>query len=152
MKWVKANDKLWDKADCTVHKDLPELWASFMSIDIPPEKRHFYCFPLCILNINNQLGKHNDGKDKRKGLCFSIPFGKWRNGGDLMLHDLNIRVMARSGDFSGFQSFELEHSVTSYTGVRYSVILTSHDDMYFPPNPHREGKDTTVKNGYKQLK
>jgi len=144
--WISTNQPLWDLFNVLLQQDLPALHKSLMALPIPADKRYFGAIPLVILNVNNEIPPHHDGRDKREGLCFSMPFGNWR-GGLLQLHDLNMSVNARPGDICGFQSFNLLHSVSAYTGVRYSVILTSHDDMYFPPCPNRKGKNNKRKNG-----
>ena len=148
--WIDANDPLWRLVDKLVKEQLPDYWNRLMSIPIPG-RRYFYCFPINAVNIDCEVPPHRDDTDDENGICCAIPFGDYEyGGGRLQLHDINMSIDDYVGDMIGFQGYNLTHSVSKYVGKQFACVLTSHDPMYFPPDPTRPGKNTVVKNGYKQ--
>ena len=150
-KWIQANDNLWKLVDSMIKQYLPDYWERLMSLPIPLEKRYFKCFPLAAVNLNCNVPEHVDSLDDENGFNVTIPFGDFEiGGGRLHFPDLNMTMDDYIGDMVGFRGVKLRHLVKEYIGTRFAVILTSHDDCYFPPDPDRKGKNTVIKNGYKQ--
>ena len=122
-----------------------------MTIPIPPDKRYFKCFPLNAINLDSAVPPHHDTQDDRNGICCSVPFGDFEyGGGRLHLHDFNMDIDDWICDMVAFQGYNLKHSVSPHTKTRFACILTTHDTVFFPPDPNCLGKDNVKKIGSMQ--
>jgi len=127
--WAQENSKLWLHLSNILHRYLPSLYDIYMQL--PLITRSFGAFPMCVLNLDFACKRHKDQKDFRNGLCFDIPFGDWI-GGNIILEEVNIEVKVKPGDLFIFDSSHIHHWIEKYEGRRNSVILTAHNNLFFP--------------------
>jgi len=84
-------------------------------------------FATMAVNIDYAASGHRDNCDYRKGFCFIIPFGSFTNGGHLRLDQYGVEIAAQPGDLIVLRSYLVEHSVTTYSGTRHSIVFFSHN-------------------------
>src|SRR5262249_29123558 len=113
------------------HLFFPTLHDHYQSVAATLSITAFQPWAAVALNIDFPSQPHLDSRDCKHGLCWVIPFGNWE-GGNLQLHDLDVEVALRPGDVVAFRSTAIRHSNTAYTGIRNSLVLFSHNSLFFP--------------------
>ena len=84
----------------------------------------------CGLDQNTDIRLHKDAHNFKDGLCFTIPFGSFANGGDLYFFQLKTILKYRSGDVAAFQSLQ-QHQVLPFHDQRFSLVLFSHNNLFY---------------------
>jgi len=128
--WIKANNALFAKCGTLFYQFSKPLYLKYSSLKAPLKLADIWT--TCAINFNwGAMNCHKDKHDYRHGLCFVVPFGDF-TGGELYFPTLNIMIKMYPGIVVAFRSFEFKHTVLAYEGARYSVVLFSPQDNFFP--------------------
>jgi hypothetical protein len=82
----------------------------------------FAPFTAVQLNYLTVVGKHYDQNDYPESLGCLTTVGKY-TGGELLLHDFDLKIVIQPGDVFFYQASRLVHSVCETTGERSSINL-----------------------------
>jgi len=114
-KWIAENELLWKALNHLFKQSFPDLWKKYDEVVAPLK---IGAWTTCAINFRiDSMITHTDPADFREGFCFVIAFGDF-TGGDLYFPDLNITIPMKP--------------VTKATGERYSIVLFSNQDCFFP--------------------
>jgi hypothetical protein len=130
--WVESNKKMWNMLNNYFKILEPNLYKIYRRIKL--EKRNFGAWSNCALNAkikNSGMKEHIDSHDFRNGYCWVVPFGDF-TGGDIEFPELNLRIPFEAGDVIYFQSFNLIHKVNNFEGDRMSIVMYTHNNLFFP--------------------
>ena len=73
---------------------------------------------------------HFDKNDFRAGYCAVVCYGKF-SGGELIFPEIGVALKLEPGDVVFFKSALLTHGCAPVTGVRRSVVLTTHNNVIY---------------------
>lgn len=129
--WIETNQPLFFMLNKLFAYHFPQLYAQYNNVDML--KRFFGAWAAVAINKlkNTGMHAHNDKKDYRNGLCWTVPFGYFTEG-DLYLKEINTYLSYTTGDVNCMKSFQLTHKVEPFKGERYSLALFTHHNMFFP--------------------
>lgn len=91
------------------------------------ERFYTKSFAMCVINKGGTI-PHYDYKDEPEGYCCVVPLGDFK-GGDLVFREHCIRLAIKSGDLVFFHSCYLLHENLAFSGIRYSLVFTTHHNM-----------------------
>ncbi len=74
------------------------------------------------INWNTQVQPHRDTSDFPSSVCCVTTLGAY-TGGEIFIHDFELKVNIQPGDLLFFQGTKLKHSVKPFGGVRSSIAL-----------------------------
>jgi hypothetical protein len=144
--WIRSNRELWNFLNLLFFHELPELYEDYLSVNFSP--RYFGAWATCALNgvmDPSGMGMHTDERDYRNGFCWVVPFGDFE-GGELVFPDIKVCLEMFPGDIVYFRSCDLNHFVNPFTGNRKSLVLFSHNTMFFP---HQENLEMQKMNPFR---
>lgn len=132
LSWIQANRSLFQLLGCIFLHFFPDLYSHYATVASSlPGPAFFTPWAAVSLNINFPALPHKDKHDHRHGFCWVVPFGSWE-GGNLHMAELDQEVALTPGDVVCFQSTNITHHNSKYLGTRYSLVLFSHDALFFP--------------------
>jgi len=128
--WITANQTIFDKLSAEVdHAEaFPEIANSYKKI--PIQYRKFGLWSAAFLNINSPSAQHTDSGDFRKGLRAITAWGKF-SGGDLVCPEAGYSFRLWPRDVMLMNAYHLTHYSQNWTGNRDSLVLTTHQTMFF---------------------
>ena len=95
---------------------------------------------------SSNLLRHNDIKDDKNHMSIDLPFGNWRSGGELQLHNtkypagthLNRFMALKSGEIGVGNFKRVTHHVGPIVGgVRCSLLLICHATYFSTSHPFK---------------
>jgi hypothetical protein len=128
--WFANSQKIIKLINKMFEEHFPLMFASYAEV---VEKLIPNCplgvFSMVTINEGSSL-PHMDVADKKDGLCWIVPFGRF-TGGQLILKELNVLVNLKCGDVIAFQSSQLTHfNLTVSTGRRHSAVFFTHQILF----------------------
>lgn len=94
--------------------------------DLLNSDRQVWCTMAIIHNL--QVDPHKDSKDIPHGFVAMTCAGDFTKG-DLVLPDLGVSIPYQPGDVVFMRSAILEHFISTYDGLRTSLVWFTHDDV-----------------------
>src|SRR5215216_7813631 len=95
---------------------------------------------MCAVNFNTICGYYIDCDDDKYGFCWLVSLGDWE-GGDLIFPQLNVRIKLKPGNILAFRSNLSVHGNLPYSGVRYSLVFFTHNNLFSDTFVHRENNN-----------
>src|SRR5918994_1996381 len=95
---------------------------------------------MCTVNFNTICGYYIDHDDDKYGFCWFVLLGDWE-GGDLIFSQLNVRIKLKPGNILAFRSNLLVHENLPCSGVRYSLVFFTHNNLFSDTFVHRENNN-----------
>jgi hypothetical protein len=127
--WLERNQRLFSNCSYLFKCLCKETYEQYKKVEAPLKLE---VWTACAINFNwGAMKSHIDEHDYHHGFCFVIPFGDF-TGGKVYFEGLNITVSMCSGMVVAFKSYELKHQVMPYEGSRYSIVLFTHQNCFFP--------------------
>jgi hypothetical protein len=129
--WHQHLMPLWELVRKALKKTVPFFYRLLSAVE---KKQHwsFAGYSVCTVNFNTgAMRQHVDDKDHHDALCVVVPLGKY-TGGQLVLHfgEDAIVVPVQPCDVLVMRGAALPHSVTGYTGDRYSLVLHTCHNLF----------------------
>ncbi|KAL6071598.1 hypothetical protein QOT17_006035 [Balamuthia mandrillaris] len=136
MSWLVSNRKVLAKCARTFRQACPYVYDRYAGAldfsQVPQEERYFHPFATIALNVQHRSTKHRDKQLYKQGYVGVLVFGDFESGGGLVeIHSHNKYIDARPGDFYILKAYELEHSVTEWTGTRHSIVFFTDESMFY---------------------
>jgi hypothetical protein len=78
--------------------------------------------------VNLMTTEHKDTSDWKFGFAGLVPVGEF-TGGDLLLRELGLQIVAHSGCVQLIRGRELRHSISEWEGRRFVVVCVTHDSV-----------------------
>lgn len=136
--WFRTNAKVFEIVAGLFKSNFSELYTTYsnakmrLAQTLQEHEVTQILGPWCslALNINFASEIHTDKHDYRTGYCWIVPFGNFI-GGALHMKEINTNAYLEAGDCIAFRSYDLLHYVLPYEGVRHSLVLFSHHEMFF---------------------
>ena len=85
---------------------------------------------------------HVDVNDFKGGYCVVTCWGDFE-GGNLEFPELGISIALRPRDVIFFKSSHLSHGTSAVKGIRCSIVLTTHANVFYADVPwvHKDSED-----------
>jgi hypothetical protein len=117
----------------------PELYAKYENVarEIEKSSNAEKAFKTCrgidpwsirAFLVNLMTTEHKDTSDWKFGFAGLVPVGEF-TGGDLLLRELGLQIVARSGCVQLIRGRELRHSISEWEGRRFVVVCVTHDSV-----------------------
>jgi len=130
--WISQNTKLWQKLAKVFKSFDSRLFTRYQNgLDYWGIRSYFPPWFSLALNIDFAATPHKDEHDYRSGYCWVLTFGQFR-GGALRLKELNATIQMKAGNLVCFKSHLFTHWVEKYSGIRNSIVMFTHDELFIP--------------------
>jgi len=132
--WARANEQLFKKVGKLFHELAPVTYDKYQAV-VTPIPKLGGVFACSAINFNwGKIGPHYDEDDYEHGFCFVVTCGNYTTGGVLHFLAENVYAHTQPGDVIAFRSKRLFHQVSEYDMDRYSVVLFTNHECFFPLN------------------
>jgi len=125
--WYQQNLPLFEFLGNLLKINYTKLYEAYEKID--SKYRLFGPWSMAVLNINSISNFHVDSADWFNGFCLVISFGDF-NGAELHFPVINVTLNIEETDVALFQSHKLEHGNNPFCGIRHSLVLVSHNNLF----------------------
>ena len=102
------------------------VFKQYCNIEAP--RYYTKSFTMCVINKGGTT-PHYDYKDEPEGYCCVVPLGNF-SGGELVFREHKLRFSIKPGDIIFFHSRNMLHENLAFTGERYSLVFTTHHNMF----------------------